>query len=153
MIIRKATQHDVADIMAALRRMKANSPAIQMKYTDEVSAECGIRHAIHEGRGFVVDQYFIMVDVGKEWYSSVNILIEQIILKLHPTPFPVTIAIEALDLIAAKYGCALTAVGDAQVGYMTPFYHALGFQTLGTQLIKENHLGICSQAHGSAGSD
>lgn len=135
--MRLATQHDVSDIMAALRKLKAKSPAYQMQFADEAAAECGVRIAIYEGRGWLVAGFFIMVDVGPEWWSNKTFLIEKIILRIEKTDTPVQVAVDALDTLATHYGCDAVIVGDTQVGYMHGQYIAAGYAPLGTQLMKE----------------
>jgi hypothetical protein len=107
-----------------------------MKYANIDIAIRNVRFAMAEQRAYYVDGYFIMVDEGSDWYTDKKYLIEQIILKIHPTHAPVSVAIAALDRIREEHGCVAIAAGDTQVGYMTPHYHAAGYTTLGTQLFK-----------------
>lgn len=151
--MRPAATLDVAPVMAKLLAMLARSPAPQMKYADPIVAERSVRRAIKQGRAFICCGFFIMVDVGCDWYSEHSYLIEQIILRVYDTGAPVTRAIDALDEIAAELGCVAIAVGDTQVGYMTPFYQLAGYKTLGTQLMKERANGVHPQGDGGAGSD
>lgn len=134
--LRLATQHDVAAILAACRWLISKSPAKQMQFAEPVAYECGIRHAIHEERGWIIGGFFIMVDVGRDWFSSHKFLIEQLVLRIEKTEHKVGVAIAALDTLQAHYGCSATMVGDTQVGYMVPHYQAAGFSVHGTQLIK-----------------
>lgn len=135
--MRYATQDDVAAIMAVLIRLLDKSPAPQMKYAVPSVAERNIRLAIDEGRGVFVRGYFIMFDIGPDWYTDKNYLIEQIILKVH-NDGNVRDAVKALDVLRKKFNCVLTAVGDTQIGYMTPIYKEEGYIVAGTQLVKEH---------------
>lgn len=137
--MRRATQHDVPAIMEALIAMKEKSPAPQMQKITPIGAELGLRHLIHEGQAAIVDGYLILFDVGGDWYClpEQRYLIELLILKVYPTTAPVSVAIKALDKLAAMFGCCAIAAGDTQIGYMTPKYLAEGYTVLGTQLLKE----------------
>lgn len=142
--MRPADELDVFAIMRALLAMLPKSPAPQMKYANPDAAERSVRRAIAEGRAFIAFGFFIMVDVGSDWYTDETYLIEQIILRVYDTADKVGAAVSCLDLIAAKFGCVLTVVGDTQVGYMTPHYTRAGYSPLGTQLVKERTNGIRS---------
>lgn len=148
-MIRLANELDFPFIETALRELKAKSPAAQMQYIDDDYALANMAQAIREHRGWFCGGYFILVDIGGPWYSPKKMLIEEIILKVYPgRGKTVDDAIAALDTIAAHYGCEATVAGDTQIGYMTPRYHAAGFTTLGTQLLKENH-GHSTKVHRS----
>ena len=136
---RLATPGDVPDIMKALMKMLSYSPAPQMKYACPIEAELSVRHAIHEGRAVLFNGYFIMFDLGRDWYArqGVTYLIEQIILKVEKTDTPVEEAIAHLVTLAKERGASLVAAGDTQVGYMGPKYLGAGFLYLGKQYIKE----------------
>lgn len=137
--MRLATQHDVASIMRPLIAMLAKSPAPQMKFATPIAAEIGVRNAIHEGRGFIFGGYYVMVDVGSDWYTDKVYLIEQIILKIDPEDksFNVQQIVFLLDTLRERFKADAIVVGDTQIGYMTPIYQAAGYTMLGTQLIKE----------------
>jgi hypothetical protein len=135
--LRRAGTQDIPLIVEGLKWMLKHSPGPQMVTADIMEAELSVRNAIHNGFGWVIQGYFIMVSVGKTWYSGQKFLIEDIILRIEKTGIPVTAAVQALDDLADFYGCDNIAVGDTQVGYMTSFYQAHGYVTLGTQLFKE----------------
>lgn len=139
--------------MACLHKMLAKSPARQMRFADPIAAESSVHQAVMEGRAFISHGYFIMVDVGPAWYSQKSFLIEQIILKVEDTDDDVRLAVRHLDDIARQFGCEAIAVGDTQIGLMTPKYLAEGYTFLGTQLFKEVPHGIHSQDHGHPGAD
>lgn len=81
--------------------------------------------------------YLILFDVGCDWYGCMPYLIEQLILRVYDAgSCRVEVAIAALDALAAEHGCVAIASGDTQRGKMVPLYHAAGFVTLGTQLLK-----------------
>ena len=143
--MRLADESDCPAIERKLLWMLKANPEHQMQYADTEVAFAYVRQAMREGRAYYLDGYFIMVDVGSDWYTSRKYLIEQIILKIHPTTSPVSVAIAALDRIREIHGCVAIAAGDTQVGYMTPHYHAAGYITLGTQLFKGEPNGIHSQ--------
>lgn len=134
--MRRADLGDLPHIMSKLKWMLEVNPHGQMKYADVDIAEHYVRTSIETGFCYYVAGYFIMVDVGSDWYTSQKYLIEQLILKIHPTTEPVSVAIRALDTIKVEKGCVAIAAGDTQVGYMTPHYIAAGYTTLGTQLFK-----------------
>lgn len=150
---RLATVGDIPVIMRALWQMMEYSTAPQMKYAEPIEAELSIRHAIHEERAYMYAGYFIMTDIGREWYSSTKFLIEQLILKVESTEVPVEQAIAYLLVIAKKRGCPLVAAGDTQCGYMAPKYLSQGFTLLGTQFIKELPHGVCTEDYGGAKSN
>lgn len=137
--MRAALSTDVNLIMGKLIKMLTYSPAPQMKFANKDAARANVVKAIQEARAYICNGYFIMVDVGSDWYSYDRYLIEQIILKIDDRAGGVEIAIKALDELMVKFDCAACAVGDTQVGFMTPYYQAAGYVTLGTQLIKENN--------------
>jgi hypothetical protein len=144
---------DLEPVMAALIAMLKKSPAPQMKYAEIGVARRSVKLAMRSGRAFICNGFFIMVDVGSDWYTSKCYLIEQIIVRVYPSEHKVATAIAALDEIARRFGADAIAVGDTQIGYMTPLYHAAGYTTLGTQLFKERVHGFHSQDHGSPGAD
>lgn len=142
--------------MAALLAMLKYSPAPQMKYAEPDVARAYLISAIAEQRVWFMGGYMLMVDVGSDWYGRRKYLIEQIILKVYRDDDSVkleTVIGNGLAYLADFYSCVATVVGDTQVGYMTPKYLAAGFQTLGTQLIKENRRGSSPQDYGIAGSN
>jgi hypothetical protein len=152
--MRQATAQDVPLIMEGLLAMLEESPAPQMAMATPIAAELSIRHAIHEGRTRIIDDFFIMFDIAVPWYAETKVLVEDIILRItmnHNTK--VQVAIDALDVIAAEYGCEKIATGDTQIGYMTPKYLASGYQLMGSQFIKGVKRGISSQDHRGAGTD
>ncbi len=124
--------------MAALLALKAKSPAHQMRITEPMAAELGIRDAIHTGRAYFIGGYFVMYDVGKPWYSDQRLLIEDIILKVYKdSSVSVQDAIASLTTLAKLKGCAAVVSGDTQVGYMSPHYVSAGFVYIGNQFFKE----------------
>jgi hypothetical protein len=135
--LRLATPQDMPAILTALQWMLDNSPAPQMKMASLMEAELSIRNAMHEGNAWIIQGYLIVVDVGRVWYSGERFLIEQIILRIEKTGTQVQAAIGALDQLADHYKCNAIAVGDTQIGHMTPLYQDHGYVTLGTQLFKE----------------
>lgn len=143
--MRAATQGDVGSIMTALLVMLAKSPAPQMRYAEPTVAKLSVRRAISEGRGFFFGGYFVMVDVGSDWYTLYTYMIEQIILKVYPGDKSRSLQYvinEGLPKLAEHFNAHATVVGDTQIGYMTPLYHAAGYKTLGTQLMKERTNGL-----------
>lgn len=154
--MRLATPQDVPAIMKACLAMLAYSPAFQMKFAEPVEAELGIRDAIHNERAFFFGGYFVMVDHGSDWYTSKRYLIEQLILKVAPDDkswHVDEIVNQGLDNLATRFKCHAVAAGDTQIGRMTPLYHAAGYVTLGTQLMKESTYGIRSKSNGGPGPD
>lgn len=137
----QADRFDLDFIMQHLLALREYSPAAQMKYTDPEYARTNLDQMLRAGSGWWCGNYFILVSVGGPWHSPTKFLIEEIILKCGPGPTKVTDAIASLDELATMHGCEATIVGDTQIGYMTPLYHAAGYTTLGTQLMKEHHYG------------
>ena len=137
-MIRHATLADFPLLLEANYRMWAKNGANQMRYTDEEKAKAYLRQACANGRVAIVEETFaILYDVGAPWYSSHCFLIEEGMFRLVRNDIPVSRAIAALDVLKERHGCVLIAVGDTQVGVMTPHYLAAGYRTLGTQLIKD----------------
>ena len=135
--MRLATQHDVEQILSVLRKVWAKSPAPQMKFVDPVSAECGIRDAIHNQRAVIEGDFYIMFDVGKVWYSNSPFLIEELVLRIDNTGQSPEVAVKALDVLKDRFKCAAIIVGDTQVQAMTNHYIRGGYVLLGNQLMKE----------------
>jgi hypothetical protein len=142
-VMRLTAGSDLEFVRSALARLQAKSPAAQMKYTDLDTAMLHIEgNYLHRSR--VVGGYFILFDIGSPWYSKERFLIEDIILRIYPTEFPVTVAIDALSTLATMNNCTAVMAGDTQIGHMVPLYQAAGFVTLGTQLIKELDYGVAT---------
>lgn len=136
--MRKAELFDLPAIKAALQAMLDKSPAPQMKYADiDVALAHLIYNAIPDCQAWVADGYLILVSVGRPWYSGQDFLVEDLILKIGESERGVVAAIEGLESLAHRLGVPFLAVGDTQIGYMTPKYEAAGFKVLGTQLYKE----------------
>lgn len=138
--MRIANLGDIGAIMSRLISMLETSPAPQMKYADPAIAECYVRQAIHEQRVWFKGGYMVMVDVGSDWYSNEEYLIEQIILKVYPDDKTATVhdAVAILDVLRKKFKCVMTIAGDTQIGYMVPVYEAAGYTYAGAQLVKES---------------
>lgn len=145
--MRAATNHDLPDILAAMRKMLQVSKSPQMKYADLMEAELHVRNAIHQNgmtvqvtqdcKAVVNDGFFILYDVGPPWYSSENYLIEELILKIGDSVDGVDGAIKCLDKLKVYHGCVLIAAGDTQGGVIKDRYLENGYVVLGHQLIKE----------------
>lgn len=135
--MRLATQHDVEQILSVLRKVWAKSPAPQMKFVDPVSAECGIRDAIHNQRAVIEGDFYIMFDVGKVWYSNDTFLIEELVLRIDNTGQSPDVAVKALDVLRTRFKCAAIYAGDTQAQVMTNHYIRNGYVLLGNQLMKE----------------
>lgn len=148
-----ATKEDAYEAFAKLVAMKAKSPALQMKFTDEDSALCHMLDCVDKGRAVMVDGYWVQFDYGRAWYSAKNFLIEELILKVYPTAVKVEVAIEALSDLARQHNCVAVAAGDTQIGFMAPKYVAQGYGLLGQQYIKEVPYGLVTQGDGRARSD
>ena len=151
--MRIATLGDYPLIEAALFKLLDKSPALQMKYVHPPTALANVKKAIEQGRCYIEQGYFLMYDIGPPWYMAQECLIEELILKIEPTDAPVRVAIRAMVELARTLGCEVMVAGDTQVGYMTPHYIAEGFNTLGTQLMKEIPNGIRSEDHRRSSTD
>jgi hypothetical protein len=142
--MRMGAHTDVEFVVSALARMREKNPGKQMQYTDIATAQAYIESAVDRDLTRVIGGYFIMFDVGMPWYSQESFLLEDLIIRIYPTEFPVKVAIDALSTIAREYGLKAITAGDTQIGHMVPLYHASGFVTLGTQLIKELEHGVAT---------
>ena len=137
----------------AMLRLKAKSPSSKMGLADPVTAYHGLSRFINEGRAVEVGDYLILYDFGPTWYSPEIHLIEELTMRFkRDERNPVEEAVAALDVIARRIGARGIAVGDSQIGLMTPYYLAAGYNPLGTQLFKEVSYGICSEDHRPTGS-
>jgi len=138
----------------ALLWVKAHSPSEKMALADPPTAYQGLRNFIIDGTAVEVGDYLLLYSVGPTWYSPYNHLIEELTIRFKRTEGnPPEDVIDALDVIAAQLGCRGIAVGDTQIGLMTPKYLAAGYTPIGTQLFKEVTHGIRSQDHRSAGAN
>lgn len=138
--MKHATNQDVARIMVALHALWAKSNATHMGMVDPMAAELSVRHAVHQGRGWLIGPYFVMVDHGQDWYSSKKFLMEQIIIRIEADDpqhrWIVEDVIERLPELRDAYGCDAIVVGDSQIGMMVPKYLAAGYTKVGVQLMK-----------------
>jgi hypothetical protein len=133
-----ASEEQAELIFRAMLKMMQYSPAPQMKLVEPAVAHERLMKAREDGRLYVLGDFGIFVDVGSPWYTSKQVLIEEIIVRFRRHfDNVVDTAIEALTRIAKLHGCVAVAAGDTQVGYMAPRYLAAGFSTLGTQFYKE----------------
>lgn len=128
---------DFDEVMDNLILMQVSSPAVQMKFCDPATAARHVLHRMNEGHAYVVNGYYVQFDIGSPWHSTVDYLIEELILRIYPTTHKVESVIDALSEIAFIYNCSAVVAGDTQIGYMRPKYEAAGFITLGTQHFKE----------------
>lgn len=136
--MRLANQHDAAAIVAALAHLQTVSPNPQMKHSDIMAAECGVRDFIHRGCALIVGDYAILFETGRMWYSNTEFLFEQLVIRFKRDELnTVQDAISKLELFAKEYGCSVIVVGDTQIGHMTKVYTELGFVPIGTQLLKQ----------------
>jgi hypothetical protein len=134
---RLATMHDVPAILAAGSGVFEKSPAPLMQFADIMSAELGVRDAIHNQRAIVVDEaFFVMFDVTKTWFSGKSFLIEDIVLRIAPRPgTSLHLAVYALVEVGRKFGCSAVVLGDSQIGYAGRVYEQCGFTPSGQQYI------------------
>jgi hypothetical protein len=137
-----------------LLKLRAKSPSAKMAMVEPARAFIGLTDFLEQGRAVEVGDYLILYDFGPTWYSSKLHLIEELTIRFQRVyNNPVTDAIAALDDIARHIGARAIAVGDTQIGLMTPYYLAAGYSMLGTQLFKEIRYGIPSEDHRSSGAD
>lgn len=151
--MRPANDSDLPVIMECLEQMLEKSPAPQMKFAERDAAATSVEHAVDDGRAWIMGAYFIMVDIGRDWYSTREYLIEQIILKVYPDDTSVkldTVIRNGLSYLADRFGCVAIAAGDTQIGYMADKYIAAGFRAIGTQFFKESRYGLHQKDHGGA---
>ena len=138
----------------AMLRLKAKSPSTKMGLADPATAYVGLTDFIEQGTAVEVGDFLILYSVSPTWYSPALHLIEELTLRFQRQyNNPVESAVAALDVLAKQVGAKAIAVGDTQIGLMTPYYLAAGYKPLGTQLFKEVSYGVCSQDHRGAESD
>lgn len=135
--MRTATEADVDAAMRSLIRMREKNPGKQMQYTDVDTARDYITNQMHNRRAVVVDDYFILFDIGSPWYSNESFLIEELVIRTGTGRSPPSVAVAALDELREMYGCKAVIAGDTQIGAMVPHYKAAGYVELGVQLMKE----------------
>ena len=138
----------------AMLRLKAKSPSSKMGLADPATAFAGLRNFIEQGTAVEVGDYLILYDYGPTWYSPKLHMIEELTIRFkREFNNPVESAVAALEVIARQIGASAIAVGDTQIGLMTPYYLAAGYTVLGTQLFKEVTYGVRTQDHGSSKPD
>ena len=135
-MMRIPNDSDDEAVRASFLRMLEKSPAPQMKLADIDTAMAYYQKAKLAGDATFVGSFLLLSSIGCPWYTKYPVLIEDLILRIYPGKDEVEHVIEALDWIAESCGCHAIAVGDTQIGYMTPKYEAAGYQRLGTQLFK-----------------
>jgi hypothetical protein len=136
-LIRAGYEYTEQIIEAALG-MLDYSPAPQMRLVQPGHVRSVMHLARLSGRLYAFGDFGIFVDVGSPWYTTKQVLIEELIVRFRRVyKNPVEGAIAQLDGIGKEHGCVAVAAGDTQIGYMTPRYLAAGFQVLGTQFYKE----------------
>lgn len=134
--MRAAHPSDVPKIMQALAWVQAKGNSPFLKGASLMAAELGVRDYIHREQAVIHAGFFIMVDIGKEWFSDKLFLFEKLVLKLDAAADPAE-AVKALEGLALVNGCGAVVAGDALAGKMTPFYEQAGWSHLGTTLTKE----------------
>lgn len=131
------TPADILSAMAKLQAMKDANTSIFMKYTDYDTASAYLTQAANDGRAVMIHGYLLVFAVCVPWHMIQPIIMEELVLRVHDTPFPVSVVTDYLDALKAEHGAAFIAAGDGQVGAMSKHYLASGYQTLGIQFIKE----------------
>ena len=137
--MRDATLGEMDPIMTALRKWEMKSTAVHTKLLHLDTARENIRRAIKERRVKFVGGYMVMFDIGADWFTNREVLIEQFIMKVyeHDTSMSAQDAVNALAIVAQDYGVPAIFAGDTQTGHMISKYQTAGFQVLGVQLVKE----------------
>lgn len=137
-----------------LLKLRAKSPSAKMAMVEPAKAFIGLTEFLEQGRAVEVGDYLILYDYGPTWYSSKLHFIEELTIRFQRVHRnPVEDAVAAIEVLARNIGARAIAVGDTQVGLMTPYYLAAGYSMLGTQLFKEIRYGISSEDHRGPGSD
>ena len=137
-----------------LLELKAKSTSAKMCMVEPAKAFISLTEFLEQGRAVEVGDYLILYDYGPTWYSSKLHLIEELTMRFQKLyNNPVQDAVAALDVLARNIGARAIAVGDTQIGLMTPYYLDAGYTTLGTQLFKEIKYGIYSEDHRGSGAD
>lgn len=131
------TPADILAAMAKLQAMKDANSSIFMKHTDYDTASAYLTQAANDGRAVMIHGYLLVFAVCVPWHMTQPIIMEELVLRVHDTPFPVSVVTDYLDALKAEHGAAFIAAGDGQVGAMSKHYLASGYQTLGIQFIKE----------------
>ena len=152
--MKPATLGMINEYFDALLWVWSKSPSAKMALADPATAYQGLRNFIIDGTAVEVGDYLLLYSVGPTWYSPYNHLIEELTIRFKRTDRnPPEDVVAALDVIAAQLGCRGIAVGDTQIGLMTPKYLAAGYTPIGTHLFKEVTHGICSQTNRGSGAD
>lgn len=137
-ILEKPSRLETEDIYAAMLEVLSKSPAAHMKLAEPAVAlgHLIVRSAL--GYLWVYGDFAILVDVGSPWYTTKQVLIEEIIIRFRRGyRNTVESAVAQLDVLARDFACVAVVAGDTQLGIMTPRYLAAGFTSLGTQLYKD----------------
>lgn len=135
-----------------LLELKSKSPSVKMALVEPAKAFIGLTEFLEQGRAVEVGDYLILYDYGPTWYSSKLHFIEELTLRFQKVyRNPVEDAVAAIEVLARNIGARAIAVGDTQVGLMTPYYLAAGYSMLGTQLFKEIKYGVSSENHRGPG--
>ena len=138
----------------ALLKLKAKSPSAKMAAVEVDEASRNLRKFLEEGRAVEVGDYLILYDLGSPWYTTKLHFIEELTIRFQRVyNNPVTDAVQAMEKLARMNCAQFIAVGDTQIGLMTPYYLEAGYTPLGSQLFKEIDYGVCPQDHWSPGSD
>lgn len=136
-----------ARLLRALSLMIEKNPSKQMRYASIPVALTYIEHQLAQGKAILHDGFLILYDIGRPWYCTTDMLIEELTLKIGPSEHGPAGAIRLLESIAREAGVPAMVVGDAQTGRMVPHYTAAGFEPLGVQLWKETDHGVYQEAH------
>jgi hypothetical protein len=96
--------------------------------------------AIEQGAtpAVIVDSYLVVYEVGSPWYVTAPLLLEQLVLRLDPTPGNYSSVLNALDALATHHKCVGVVAGNS-VGRraLTRAYERGGYTVAAIQLIKE----------------
>ncbi len=82
--------------------------------------------------------YVVVYDIGSLWYSSAQLLIEEMVLRLGEVPGDVAAVPAMLDELARLYGCQGVVSGNAiQRPGLSRVYEKAGYMPVATRFYKE----------------
>lgn len=134
--MRYPTPGDFALIRKRLQWVQESGDSPYLSDADLDYAMGNISDACAHQRAIIHNGFFIMFDVGSDWFSPKLRLYEKLVLKLDLSAKARNVP-AYLEVLAELLGCEAVVAGDALAGKMTPFYERAGWEHLGTTLTKE----------------
>jgi hypothetical protein len=157
--MRAAINSDVPLIMKRLLELQGYSTAPHVQFADAMAAELHLRDVIHENghstevtdncRAVIVDGFFIMFQVAPMWCTTVNFLMEEMVIRLDGNESASRVPY-VLKQLQERFNCVAFFGGDSQGDYMGKHYRAAGCVHSGTLYIG-GHNGNGPQVDGAEG--